>query len=83
MMELFFVLNEKEMPKEWQTIELVQSAMGKGGAKNCSAYSRVKLWEHTMKGCGRVLLRKIQATEKASAMHFGYITGTGRQMHDL
>ena len=66
------LLDETEMPDEWQTSKLVPIFKDKGDTRSCDVF-RVKLLKHAMNIVERVLDKRIRELVNAGAMQFGFM----------
>ena len=59
-----YLLNGKEMPKEWRRSVLVPVYKNKGDAQSCNNYRGIKLMAHTMKLWEKVVEHRLRRMVK-------------------
>ena len=71
------IVDEKELPAEWNTSVIVNCFKNKGEATERGNYRGLKLLEHMMKVFERVIEQEIRRVVDINAMQFGFMPGKG------
>ena len=71
------IVDEKEIPAEWNTSVIVNCFKNKGEATERGNYRGLKLLEHMMKVFERVIEQEIRRVVDIDAMQFGFMPGRG------
>ena len=69
------IIQENEIPKDWQLSTLIPIYKGKGDPMECGSYRDVKLLEHGMKIFERVLERRLREKVNINEQQFGFMPG--------
>ena len=71
------IVDEKEIPAEWNTSVIVNCFKNKGEATERGNYRGLKLLEHMMKVFKRVIEQEIKRVVDIDEMQIGFMPGRG------